>query len=204
VSATGRGAEREPSDFYPTPLWVTQRLLLDAPHLLPPGGDWIDPCAGEGAILAATAPFYSPSTAPLYGPSTVKWTAIELRPECQKPLRRYTKQVKIGDALKLDWGRHDVCLTNPPFNLAEAFIRKSREHCRWTVMLLRLNFLGSAQRCEFLQEWLPTIAVLPNRPAFVKGKTDNCDYGWFIWSSEYRSDGRFFILNPTPLRERNQ
>lgn len=105
----------------------------------------------------------------------------------------------------------DICVTNPPFSLAQEFLEKSLKECLTTVFLLRLNFLGSKKRYNFWQANPPThLFVLSERPSFVavcKGKkhkgcgktlplgtkgactcggkigpgTDATEYAWFCW-----------------------
>jgi hypothetical protein len=51
VSATKRGSGvRTPDDAYETPAWCVQRLLE---KLQLPGGNWLEPGAGDGAIIKA-------------------------------------------------------------------------------------------------------------------------------------------------------
>lgn len=96
-------------------------------------------------------------------------------------------------------------VTNPPFSLAEEFIRHSRELYPQAelVFLLRLNFAGSVGRLPLWRDLgTPDVYVLPNRPSFTGGKTDSCEYAWFRWPSEARELGTFLVLNETPRSER--
>ena len=79
-------------------------------------------------------------------------------------------------------------VTNPPYSLAEKFIRHARKLCPHAdlVFLLRLAFLASAKRLPLWQDvGIPDVYVLPNRPSFTGGGTDSADYAWFVW----RKDG---------------
>jgi hypothetical protein len=49
MSATGRGRERNPRDYYRTPEWCVEALLLEEELL----SDVFDPACGDGAILGA-------------------------------------------------------------------------------------------------------------------------------------------------------
>ena len=70
-------------------------------------------------------------------------------------------------------------------------------------MLLRLNYLGSEKRAAFFQEVPPDVYVLPNRPSFVRGGNDSCEYAWFAWGPKRRRDeGRFAVLGTTSWEER--
>jgi hypothetical protein len=69
------------------------------------------------------------------------------------------------------------------------------------IMLLRLNFLASEERSEFMQRTRPDVYVLPNRPSFVlAGKTDSIEYAWFHWHKN--STGIVRVLPTTPIEER--
>lgn len=68
---------------------------------------------------------------------------------------------------------YDCIITNPPYSLAEEFLRKSLEIAPVVCFLLRLNFLGSQKRAAFLSKNPPDVYVLSERPSFVNGKTDS-------------------------------
>jgi hypothetical protein len=167
VSATNRGAEREPHDSYPTPRWAIRRLLEEVAL---PRGAWLEPCAGEGAIVREIAPYAD------------EICAIEILPACREPLTEALVQagksgvkksgVKIDDYLvqKRPRRRFNVVITNPPFSLGFEIAKKAVTEADFVVLLLRLNFLGSGDksgRSEWLRRHPPDVYVLPNRPAFV-------------------------------------
>ena len=52
MSARGRGTTPEPDEFYATPAWAVHRLLDTAPFLAF-RGKYVEPCVGDGAIVAA-------------------------------------------------------------------------------------------------------------------------------------------------------
>jgi hypothetical protein len=66
---------------------------------------------------------------------------------------------------------HDDCpnviITNPPYTLAFDVVQLAIQMEAWTVMLLRLNFLGSDDRADWLRKHPPDVGVLPNRPSFA-------------------------------------
>lgn len=188
MSATNRGSERVESDYYPTPAWCVHRLL-DEVRL--PSGAWLEPCAGDGAIIRA-------SRCVLTG---AQWAAMELREEMRAPLSGLCPTT-IGDFLASDLGaaRYDVILTNPPYSLAMEFVQKSLAVSRVTAMLLRLNFLGSQERAAFFRAHPPSVYVMPNRPSFVGGRTDACEYAWFVWGLHPTPEIR--VLGTTPRNVR--
>jgi len=132
----------------------------------------------------------------------IRWTAFV------KKLGRFGK----GNFLKpetypmglFDGPKFDVCITNPPFSLAMPFITTAFEHAKMVVMLLRLNFIGSEKRADFMRTYAPDIYTLPNRPPFRgDGKTDSIEYGWFVWNEpRARPHGLIRVLNSTSKVER--
>jgi hypothetical protein len=198
MSSTNRGRSRERSDTYPTPSWCVRRILEAVP--LPAYGAWLEPCAGEGAIIKAVQKFQPQHAA--------YWHAVEIRPEAVEALAKIQNvQQYHSDFLKRDtrlppwcWTYH-VCLTNPPFSFALEFAQGCREICEHTILLLRLNFLASAERAEFMRETKPDVYVLPNRPSFtLGGKTDSIEYAWFHWHQN--SQGLVRVLPTTSKEER--
>ena len=133
MSSTNRGGKRSPADDYPTPAWCVHRLL-DACEL--PAGRWLEPCAGEGALIAAV-------DAHRTGQS---WTAVELREDCGSALRERGIDVHIGDFRTMRApasARFDVAITNPPYSCAQDIVDRARELADVVVMLLRLNFVAT-------------------------------------------------------------
>lgn len=209
MSAAGRGAVRAPRDYYPTPAWCVHRLLdrvgtellrtrsVNADPFAPPL--WLEPCVGSGAIVDAVDDWVS-ARSPRLNPS---WSLVDLRPKTKRPSIR-------ANYLKVEGGaaNFDVSITNPPFNLAEAFQAKMRREARVAALLLRLNFLGSIERAAGLQADMPDVFVLPNRPKFGRNKrgkvaSDVTEYAWFVFGlSPCRTrSGRVEVLDVTPEHE---
>ena len=94
-----------------------------------------------------------------------------------------------------DAGFHLV-IGNPPYALAEAFVRKSLDLLPsggYIYFLLQLNFLGSRGRQVGLFAEFPPqyIYVLTRRPSFfsVEGKaksTDANNYAMYLWQKGYQ------------------
>jgi hypothetical protein len=186
MSATKRSDVRHENDFYATPAWCVRALLAEVPI---PDGLWLDPCAGEGAIIEASG--------------RDRWHAIELREECREKLYRACPRITISDFLSMPNptpGGYAAIVTNPPYSLAEAFVRKSLEIAPVVAMLLRLNWLGSMKRAAFLRENQPSVYVLPRRPSFTGGGTDSCEYAWFVWRKYWAGNPEVRVLNPENCR----
>jgi predicted RNA methylase len=203
MSSTNRGGKRSPADDYPTPAWCVHRFMEEesVQDLFSGCSEWLEPGAGDGAIIQAV------------NYPAVNWTALELRQECLQPLTEAvgkTGTVIIGDFLSgshpYPQAKYDVAIGNPPYRLAEAFVQKSLELADTVAFLLRLNFLASARRNAFMRSRTPDVYVLPNRPSFSSdGATDSPEYGWFVWSLEAVKSGRparLRILKTTPKEER--
>lgn len=197
MSAKGRGSEVVPSEFYPTPAWCVRRILEALPL---PGGRWLEPSAGDGAIMRAVNEVRS----------DVEWCAVEIREECRAGLLALTPLVTIADFVRapecFDPGCQ-VAILNPPFSLALPFVDRllTMRSVRWIVMLQRTNWLESEGRNAFLRQFTPDLYVLPNRPSFIgDGTTDATSYAWYVWSSHHAGrDGKLTILPTTSDEERN-
>jgi hypothetical protein len=171
MSATNRGATRIEADYYPTPEWCVRALLADCPL---PGGTWLEPAVGDGAIVRAAWPMRP----------NVTWIACDIRDSLEH--KDLVSAFQQGDFLDWHWNEPwqsiSVVITNPPYSLAEAFVRKALENPNAVVvMLLRLNWLASQKRAAFLREHTPSVYVLPRRPSFTGHGTDATDYAWMVW-----------------------
>ena len=194
MSATGRnvaGHERLESETYLTPAWCVHRLL-EAVDL--PGGRWLEPFAGAGSIVQAVNEVRS----------DIQWDAIEVREELGQRLRRVVPNAVVGDfrAVPGILGPYEVVISNPPFSLAFEAIEWSMRYAPVVVMLLRLNFLASGERAEFMRQNTPDVYVLPNRPSFAhNGRTDSAEYAWLVFRG-LRTIGQVGVLSTTPKSER--
>lgn len=168
---------RRPGDFYPTPQVAVFELLEElAPHLMR-GGLVVDPAAGRGNLLDAVE---------IQDPS-YKRLGIEINPEHVQYVRKAHPCIE-ADYLA-DWAYFDsptLIISNPPYSLAQEFVTKmldDRGPYTTTAVLLRLGFLASQKRYEWwLKNGCSALRVLSHRPSFTgDGKTDNSDYGWFIF-----------------------
>lgn len=92
------------------------------------------------------------------------------------------------------WGnyRYDLVVGNPPYEHAEAFIRKSLSLTRpggYVLFLLRLAFLESQSRGAGLWRECPPkrVAVCSKRPSFTgNGKTDATAYAVYLWQKGWQ------------------
>ena len=182
MSATNRGAVREPNDFYETPPECTRAIL---PYLKEAGrrGHVCDPCCGDRAILDIIESEYQIKASDTYN------SGIDIDPNRKCDFER--------DALSDEtWGEPDLVISNPPYKHALEFVLTALYRVKPTgtvAMLLRLPFLESVTRQDFHRDYPADIYVFAKRPSFTKnGKTDATAYAWFVWGPG--RGGRWTIL----------
>lgn len=152
------GKNIESQEFYPTPAGAVMALMsVVVPR---PGDLFLEPCRGDGAII----------------------DQVRL-PETQKIWAELREGV---DYLATPFPKCDLIITNPPFTLTEAFLRKSFSELKpdgTLIYLQRVNFLGSLVRVPFWAEigFPVKTPILVPRPRFVRGGSDSCEYMWMIW-----------------------
>jgi len=85
-------------------------------------------------------------------------------------------------------------VTNPPYMLAEEFVRKALYFCPKVYMLLRLAFLESARRADILDRGsgLARVHVFANRLPMIHRRnwagpkaSSAIAFGWFCWQRGY-------------------
>lgn len=164
----------EPSDSpddFPTPPWATRALVE---HII--GADRVkgltclEPACGAGHMV--------------------------------RPLQEYFATVKFADAYNYGFGPTrdflsypyetnavDWIITNPPFRLAEEFVKRSFDIAREGVaMLVRTVFLESVGRYNrlFLNDPPSVFAQFVERVPMVRGRLDEkattaTGYAWLVW-----------------------
>jgi len=190
----GTTRARNQDDAYLTPLWAA-RAILDVLPAINPDDTWLDPCAGEGALLRALAPMRG------------------LRFGFEIDAARTAKAAAFGEVLQRDalspepWrpaGRRASCIiANPPFSFAMEFLERALAEVEAggeVAFLLRLCFLASMKRAAFHRSHPCDIYILPKRPSFTPdGRTDSADYAWFVYGPGHA--GAWSILAPLHHRE---
>jgi hypothetical protein len=201
MSSTKKNSKnRIDNDYYPTPDWCVNRLLDE---LSLPSGKWLEPAAGDGAVIRAVNKSYK---------RPLTWTASELQDKFKSDLEALVdpSQVHMESFFEAGLNKEfNVVITNPPFSKALEFIKKSIElEPEYVCMLLRLNFMGSGERSDYLREHTPDIYVLPNRPSFNGKGTDSIEYAWFVWRAHNlygrTGSGTIKILKDTPKEQRKK
>ena len=175
MSATNRGAVRSKNDFYETPQDCILNFLKH--HPIDPNAVILDPCVGTGAFpKALRMAGYTNQIDTIEIDSNFKAVPEASNHHCE-------------DFLQLEPPyKYDVIFSNPPYSLAEEFIKKAftlaNKEKFEIIYLLRLNFLGAQKRNEFWQEYPPNkLYVLSKRPSFTGGSTDACEYCYYVWDT---------------------
>lgn len=168
-------------DFYPTPE-VAVRALMAVEKL--PQIIW-EPACGDGAIVTPLREAgHTVVATDLVDRGCPGATRVDfLRPLPARPVV-------------------DGIVTNPPFKHAREFVERSLQYAPFVAMLLRLNFLESTRRKDWLEtSGLSRIHVSSRRlPMMHRGDWDGpkstsavC-FAWMIWEADYcgAPEVRFF------------
>ena len=155
----GAGNKRSKYDFYPTPADVTEALLrqLDSPFPRCLLRTIWEPAAGTGNVSKVLE---------------------------EKGFKVISTDIQSGhDFLKDDapagW---DMIITNPPFSLAEQFIRKAYSYGKPFAFLLKCQFFHAKKRLKLFEECRPLmIFPLTWRPDFTGGGASLMDMMWVVW-----------------------
>lgn len=174
-------------DNFPTPPWATRALLE---HVIADAGPFrklscLEPACGAGHMA--------------------------------KPLKEYFGKVKASDihaygygsvadflTTPLEAGSVDWVITNPPFRLAEDFIKRALIGARHGVAILaRTVFIESVGRYrEIFEQTPPTkFAQFTERVPMVKGRLDRkastaTGYAWIVWEKRIKHPPRLVWVPP--------
>lgn len=169
--------ERKPADFYPTPVDGTNSLVpvlqaLDVHRV------W-EPACGDGRLSRV-----------------LDWHGFDV---ISTDLREHSGFGYGGldfltdtPASKWGWltGDVDAIVTNPPFALAEPFIRRARSLAPTVVMLLKATYWNTQGRIALFDEHKPAYEFkLTWRLPFLekeRGKSPLMDCIWVVWNDEAR------------------
>lgn len=161
--------KRVQSDFYPTPVEVTQALLNFLK--LPEGTVIWEPACGENHMV----------------------NVME-----GNGLRVIGTDIAAGmDYLTAERLDCDWIITNPPFTLADRFVQRSIEHEKPFAMLLKSQYWHARKRLELFRSYPPSaVCPLTWRPDFLfkeRGRgAPLMDVCWVIWDGNH--DTRYIPL----------
>lgn len=213
MSSTKRGAHRSPHDFYETPAESAAPAMRELAEMWLRTGlgrvpTILDAGAGMGSLtreareaFGAAADIIAVEAYPHDLPLVRALSMFEegaYRATLAQGLDEYAARlvaagagaVEIGDFLDYS-GDVDIVVANPPFSAAMDFLQHAVEDLRQEVrrtsivaFLLRLNFLGSAERAPWLEQHPPrAIRVLTKRPDFTGAGGDSIEYAWMFWGA---------------------
>lgn len=172
-SLVGTSAGRPDDDFYPTPPDATEALLANEefPSTLDPskpGTIW-EPACGDGAICRVLEQHGYPVYA-----TDLNYRGYGL-----------TNPVDFLNAPEM---MVDHIITNPPFKLAEPFIRQALKRTTGkVVMLCKLQFLeGAKRKMMFESTPLKKVYVFSKRLTMTRNGEKMANSGmiafaWFVW-----------------------
>lgn len=110
--------------------------------------------------------------------------------------RGYGQQLDFLTEFK--WQKRNNIITNPPFNLAKAFVLRALEATNGKVaMFLRLAFLESQSRKEMFENTpLARVYVFSKRltlyprdmPKEERGGSGSIAFAWFVWDHAYHGE----------------
>lgn len=155
---------RNEADFYPTPSDCTKAVLSAFPFLYTRGTVW-EPACGDGAIARVIEGLNG----------TVIGTDLHDRGYGTSGVDFLTTDSIEG---------FTSIVTNPPFFLAEDFIRTASEYRVPFAMLLKVTYWNSKRRLKLFRETGPhAVCPLTWRPSFCKerGKSPTLDFIWTVW-----------------------
>ena len=173
-------------DDFPTPPWATRALVehVVASKASVAPMNCLEPACGRGHMSAALAEYFGKVTSSDVFDYGFGGTADFLK-------TKYDDQ-------SFDW-----IITNPPFKLAEDFIKRSLKIARHGVaMLTRTVFIESVGRYDRLFRSTPptAFAQFTERVPMVKGRIDKkastaTGYGWLVWERG-RPESRLVWIPP--------
>jgi hypothetical protein len=202
ITSSYKKWERKPSDLYPTPVDGTESLIpvlkaMKRPDGLPVKRIW-EPACGDGRLARV-----------------LEWHGFEV---VSTDLREYPGYGEGGlDFLsehpKAKWGwdigEIDAIVTNPPFSLAEEFIRRALSMTPNVAMLLKQTYWNVGGRSAGLWvDHMPDMELkLTWRLAFLakeRGNSPLMDCMWNVWLGENAAlpvGERMCVTEPLPRRK---
>lgn len=169
IGGSSTDYERNAADFYPTPAECTVSLYTRLRSIGAPT-QWWEPACGDGAICKVLAEFGC----------SVHATDLHDRGYGASGHDFLTAP---DPGFSGSWG----IITNPPFNLAESFIRRAAQSRVPFAMLLKATYWHAKSRHELFKTTGPA-AVFPMtwRPHFApeRGNAPTMDMCWTYWAAE--------------------
>ena len=180
VAMVGGHGRREKDDFYPTPREATE-ALLDSGIVGHLKRVW-EPACGDGAISRVLQ---------ARGATVVNTDLVD----------RGFGESGV-DFLETNHLFAPAIITNPPFKLAEQFIRHGLDLGAETMaMLLKATFWNAASRLALFRDHQPAVvAPLTRRLDFTGGGAPTMDCVWVVWGAGWARSTTHFrpLAKPAP------
>jgi hypothetical protein len=144
----------------------------------------LDPGAGRGVYGAWAREFWPDA----------EIVGVELREDAH-PHPKYDRWITgsfLDTHVRAQLGTFDLVIGNPPYIVAEAFLRASWElmnDTAWMMQLLRISFLAGIKRqADLYKVMCPNYVYVDcKRPSFTgNGRTDAIEYAFMIWNKAVR------------------
>jgi hypothetical protein len=185
LSSTHANKIRNKEDYYVTPNWMVSEFLdeflVDFPQCKK--SLILDPCAG--GCSKYDMPY--PSELMNRGFGVI---SQDIRVDSRASVK--------ADYLKNKYmGEYDLIITNPPFNKSVDVTVKAIAESKITVMLQRLNWIGSNWRAEEFWKDAPLRWVYAHnkRASFTDdGKKDSIEYAHFVFEKGYTGKAGFTLI----------
>lgn len=182
-SLAGLQRVRHPDDYYRTPSWTVEALLDRVADL---DGVGLEPGCGDGAILETLR---QRQLGPVVGIEANTERAVDAALAIGTGIVLHTDFLEMGSTdiqvAAPAYPAPSWAVSNPPFKLAEAFVRHTLDLLQpggRAFFLLRIAFLAGQKRAKAgLWNHLASVYVLPRRPSFTGRGTDSADYAWMEW-----------------------
>ena len=171
-------SERPINDFYPTPSCMIKELIESDFFEVMLDADIYDPCCGKHAIGNVLRQ---------YGFNNIT-----------------EKDLVYGQDFLSDYtdNYYDIVIENPPFDLWDDFVKKSKRIADKVYCIGKMNFFGAHNRnVNGLWEHLEWVLPFDRMIAFDKPEVDGkveCGMmvsGWFIWDRYYEGEPKIKVLD---------
>lgn len=174
----GNRGNRQSGDFYATPPDCTLALVQQETSSLANYDRIWEPACGDGAICDV-----------LFD-QQMNFIATDLVD------RGYVGQHGTYDFLKCEAREAKAVITNPPFNLAEPFIRHAKAlDVEYVALLLKSTFWHAERRRRLFDFWKPArIYAMTWRPDFLSKGAPTMDCMWCVWDGDAPVDPTYTLL----------
>ena len=132
IAAAMQKWARKPADLYPTPIDCTYSLLPHIADLLPADALVLEPACADGMMVRPLEEF------------GYRVDGYDLRPDVTGGQGGF--DFTEPDTVFEQAGSYDAVITNPPFAIAEKFIRRAIEEAPVAVMLLKAQYWNTKNR----------------------------------------------------------